>query len=432
VIDVRSSGPARAHGHEIDERAAGTKLKKPDIRLLALDAQAEEVAIEPERPLPVGDAQHNVIKTQDLELRHDGAPAIGRNMMREGPVRSQAVRDAFRSQAEYCRRLGSPFTASLCEVLAAGLDSSSAAGGAILGWEGDPSPLADNVPLRAVGALNALVRSQAAPYLSALYPPNPLLDTAQLSRAVFRALQEHPTQVLHFLSSPPQTNEVGRSAVLIGGFLTIALRTGLPLDLYEIGSSAGLNLLPDRYRYTLGGSDWGPRDSALHLVPGWKGPPPPADASLVIRSRRGCDASPIDLRNRSAQERLVSYVWPDQGDRIARLEAAIAIALSAPVDIDRAEAADWVEEHIELAPLAGITRVLFHSVVWSYLPGDSQSRIRAHLDRAGVAARSDAPLAWLRFELGDPPELRLTLWPSGDEALLARAHAHGTWVRWLA
>ncbi|MGH8317060.1 MAG: DUF2332 domain-containing protein [Steroidobacteraceae bacterium] len=351
--------------------------------------------------------------------------------MKEESRDSQAVRSAFRSQAEYCRRLGSPFNACLCEVLATDLDGSSAGGRAILGWTGDSSPLADNVPLRVTGALNALARSQAAPYLAALYPPNPLPDAGQLSRAVLRALDEDPARLLEFLSSPPQTNEVGRSAVLIGGFLTIARRTRLPLDLYEIGSSAGLNLRADCYGYDLGGAGWGARDAALRLVPGWKGPSPPVDTGLTIRSRRGCDANPIDLQSARARERLISYVWADQSDRIARLEAAISIALAIPVAIDCAEAADWVERQIKLAPVGGATRVLFHSIVWSYLSKESRRRICAHLNCAGVAARSDAPLAWLRFEIAEPPELRLTLWPSGEETLLARAHSHGAWVRWL-
>lgn len=344
---------------------------------------------------------------------------------------SEAVRAAFRSQAEYCRPLGSPFTASLCEVLAADLDASSAAGRAILGWTGDPSPLADNVPLRATGALNALVRSGAVPYLAALYPPSRLPDARELAPAVLRALSEHPEGVIQFLSSPPQTNEVGRSAVLIGGLLTIARRTELPLDLYEIGSSAGLNLRADRYGYRLGDGTWGACDAGLQLYPSWKGSPPPIEAALAIRSRRGCDANPVDLENAGARARLIAYVWADQLDRIARIEAAIAVARSIPAPIDRAEAADWVERNVALAPVAGGTRVLFHSVVWSYLPEESRRRISAHMKRAGAAARADAPLAWLRFELADPPELRLTLWPSGEETLLARAHPHGAWVHWL-
>lgn len=351
---------------------------------------------------------------------------------RAGDTReTHAVRAAFASQAEYCRRLGSPFTASICEALAADLDPSSAAGRAVLGWTGDPAPLADNLPLRTIGALHALARSRAAPYLAALYPPNPTPDDRELARAALRALDEHAGRVLEFLHSPPQTNEVGRSAVLIGGFLTIASRTALPLDLYEIGSSAGLNLRADRYRYRLGSAHWGAPDAALSLAPIWHGPPPPVEAPLAIRLRSGCDANPIDLQNAHARERLVAYVWADQPDRVARVQAAIDIALAFPVAIDRAEAADWAERRIEAGAVAGVTRVLFHSVVWNYLSERSRERIRAHLRRAGAAATAQAPLAWLRFELGNPPELRLTLWPSGDETLLARAHPHGAWVHWL-
>ena len=205
----------------------------------------------------------------------------------------------------------------------------------------------------------------------------------------------------------------------------------ISLDLYEIGSSAGLNLRADCYRYGLGDAAWGARDAPLHLVPGWKGPPPPLDTVLTILSRRGCDANPIDLQDVTARERLIAYVWADQADRIARIEAAIANARSVPATVDCADAADWVEQKIALAPAAGATRVLFLSVVCNYLSEESRIRIRAHLSRVGTAARADAPLAWLRFELADPPELRLTLWPSGEATLLARAHPHGAWVHWL-
>jgi hypothetical protein len=350
--------------------------------------------------------------------------------MKEDSEESNTVRCAFRSQAEYCRRLGSPFTAGVCEALATHLDVSTTAGRAILGWTGDPSPLADNVPLRAVGALNAIARSRAAPYLAALYPPNPPPDPVQLAGALLRALYEHSTSIIPFLGSPPQTNEVARSAVLIGGFLTIAHRTECPLDLYEIGSSAGLNLLPDRYQYRLGDAVWGDPEAPLRLAPRWDGPPPPMDAALTIRSRRGCDASPIDLSDGPARERLAAYVWADQAERVSRVEAAIEIARSCPVIIEGAEAADWVERQLEVAPARGGARVLFHSIVWSYLSENSRSRIRSHLSRAGAAASDEAPLAWLRFELAEPPELRLTLWPSGEETLLAHAHPHGAWVRW--
>src|SRR6185312_16413442 len=120
-----------------------------------------------------------------------------------------------------------------------------------------------------------------------------------------------------------------------------------------------------------------------------------------------CDANPINLGDEAARERLAAYVWADQSERVRRIEAAIEIARAAPVAIDCAEAADWVEQQIEPVPARGSVRVLFHSVVWSYLSEGSRNRIRAHLSRAGAAASIEAPLAWLRYELADPPELRL-------------------------
>ena len=257
--DFQRRGIARALLKHIEETARTSGLRRLYTEASITARPVFEAAgfrvIAPQTVTVRGEAMINYRMEKHLELPTQDSPE------------SQAVRSAFDSQAEYCRRLGSPFTARMCEALAADLVMSNAAGRAILGWTGDPSPFVDNVPLRTIGALNALARSRAAPYLAALYPPNPLPDTGELTRAVLRALDEHPNRLAAFLSSPPQTNEVGRSAMLIGGFLTIAHRTSLPLDLYEIGSSAGLNLHADRYRYHLGSADWGRPDATLYLAP---------------------------------------------------------------------------------------------------------------------------------------------------------------------
>ncbi len=92
----------------------------------------------------------------------------------------------------------------------------------------------------------------------ACYPPHDA-TTEQLRAVVTRVVEEHRTYIETFLSSAPQTNEVGRSGVLVGGFLQIAKETGLPLRLLEIGASAGLNAVWDRYHYQLGAADWGDR-----------------------------------------------------------------------------------------------------------------------------------------------------------------------------
>ena len=152
------------------------------------------------------------------------------------------VRDHFRAQAAACARLGSPFTAALLEFVAERLDERRPVGRALLGWPGDPK--ADAVALRLAGSLHALVLAGTAPSLAAVYPGGAHADDpTALGCAVNGALEAHADFILRFVERPPQTNEVGRSAMLLGGFLTVAAETGLPLRLREIGASAGLNLL---------------------------------------------------------------------------------------------------------------------------------------------------------------------------------------------
>jgi hypothetical protein len=99
------------------------------------------------------------------------------------------------------------------------------------------------------------------------------------------------------------------------------------------------------------------------------------------------------------------------------------------------EAAKWVEERIHQTPgQPGHVRVLFHSVVWRYLPVETQGRIEAHMERCGAQAGSNTPVAWLRFELVDRAPgaaLTLKLWPSGEETVLAYAQPHGLSIEYL-
>jgi hypothetical protein len=237
-----------------------------------------------------------------------------------------------------------------------------------------------------------------------------------------------------FLDSAPQTNEVMRSGPLAAGLLVVAAGTGLPLSLLELGASAGLNLLPDHYRLELGGVTAGDRDSALLLAPEWGGAPPP-DVPLAIGARAGVDLNPLDPGDPADQLRLLSYVWPDQPARLARMRAALAIAARAAPEVVKGDAAAFVERRA--VPVAGVATVVMHSIAFQYFPAETQRRIRAHLEAAGADATADAPLAWLRYEMSDPanpalPELRLTMWPGGGERLLAVGHAHGAHLGWRA
>ncbi len=345
-----------------------------------------------------------------------------------------AIADAFGRQAAFCRAFKAPLTAAVCEAAVLACDAASLTGRTLAGWPGDA--MADALMMRFTSGCNALVRAGRAPQLAALYPPAALPHVAELAAAL-RAVLADPArdaELAGWLAGPPQTNEVARSGVLMPGLMAIAAATGLPLRLFELGCSAGLNLNLAAFGYDLGGVAAGNAASPVQLAPAWTGPPPPA-ARVAVLSRRGTDINPLDVADPAVRDRLMAYVWPDQPERVARAAAAIALAQALPPPIDRADAADWVEHHV--APEAGSVAVVFHSIAFQYFPAATKARIAAHL--ATLAATAAAPVAWLRYEMDDPsqphlPTLRLTLWRGGApaERLLARAHPHGTFLEWLA
>jgi hypothetical protein len=344
---------------------------------------------------------------------------------------------AMELQAGACVQLGSPFSAAVSRAVGQGLRAGGALAELALPWAGRDlrGVFADATPLRFMGALHCLVLAGKAPDLASFYPSRdaePHLDSlAALAEA---AARDHRGWFAEFIKSPPQTNEVNRSIALGAGFLTIARRAALPLRCLEIGASAGLNMNWDRFRHDLGElGAWGPADSPVRLGADWTGAPPPYGVRVEVAERRGCDQNPIDIRDPEAAPRLKAYVWPDQAERMARLAGAIAIASEHRPEVERADAAAWTRIHAR--PVPGLASVLYHSVVWPYLPAQTQADVAAAIATAGESASEAAPFAWLRMEanprdLAGPQELRLTYWPGGDEILLARVHPHGAKVAW--
>lgn len=341
--------------------------------------------------------------------------------------------DAFREQVGWCDRLGSPFTARLLEAMVQDWMAAGPMRTLLPDWTAGP-PGTDLVPLRLAGGLHALALSGRHPALAALYPPAAAqFDAAAIVPLLRRLLVDEAELLRGFLASAPQTNEVTRSAVLIGGYAAIAQATGLPLSLREIGASAGLNLAWDRFHYRLGAQRWGDAASPVQIVSDWRAAAPALPAAIAVADRRGNDLMPVDLRDPQAVLRLRAYVWPDQAARAARLQGAITLARRGLPPVDAGDAADWVERELAV-PRDGVATVLVHSVVWQYLPPATRARIEATLAQAGARATPAAPLAWLRlefYERGAPAELRLTLWPGGAERTLAHSHPHGEWVQWL-
>ncbi|MEC9347500.1 MAG: DUF2332 family protein [Pseudomonadota bacterium] len=341
------------------------------------------------------------------------------------------VRKHFDAQGKSCERLFSPVTARLLRLAAVRLDDTTPFTAAILAWP-DERMKDDALALRFAGALHALVLSGQAPALAAIYPPHPMPAADDAFWAVvMAAIRAHGPFLLDFLDHPPQTNETGRSAVLMLGFQEVARRTGLPLAMFEIGASAGLNMNWDAFAYDYAGATWGPADSPVRLVPEWRGATPPDLVSVTVAGRMACDRNPLDLTDTAERLRLRSYVWPDQPDRLARLDGAIGIALARGHVPVRADAADWAEANLP-APRPGATRVVYHSIFWQYLPRAIQARLVACFETTGAAAPADSPFAWVRME-PDPDDiwrarLSVRIWPDGTERVLAHCDYHGRWI----
>jgi hypothetical protein len=210
--------------------------------------------------------------------------------------------------------------------------------------------------------------------------------------AVSEALVAAEPELLPWLDSAPQTNEVARAA--------------------------------GPYRH--------PR-SGVVLAPEWTGGDPP-EAEIRVVHRRGTDLNPLDVTRPTDRDRALAYIWADQADRLARTDAALAIAASDPPQIDREDAASWLERQLTSDAPSGTTRVVLHSIALQYFPPGAVARITAHLEELGRSATADAPLAWLRYErdpeAGGQPDLRLRLWPDGSDRVLALADPHGGKIEW--
>ena len=167
------------------------------------------------------------------------------------------------------------------------------------------------------------------------------------------------------LARSTQTNEPGRCAVL----LPLLARLPQPLALLEVGASAGLCLLPDRYGYDYDGH-------LLRPEAAWPEPPifPCRPAGTMplpkilpkIAWRAGLDLNPIDVNDPAEAAWLETLVWPEQNARLARLRAAMAIAGTVRPSLTKGDLRhDLVALAAEMPREA--TRVIFHTAVLAYV-----------------------------------------------------------------
>jgi hypothetical protein len=221
-----------------------------------------------------------------------------------------------------------------------------------------------------------------------------------------------------------QTNEVQRAWALLPAFLTLV--DGRPLEVLELGPSAGLNLVWDRYRYGYSTGEWG---SGPLLLSGDDRVPPPAEllaTGVSVVRRRGVDLRPVDVTTDEGARLLESFVWADQAARIERLQTAISILREDPPEL---VAGDYVAALPELLAdrVPGAQLIVFETASTQYLSRDEHERLRESMHHAG----RDEPFVYLTTRSApeeDGYSLKAIDWPSGDERVIVRLDFHGAWL----
>jgi len=337
----------------------------------------------------------------------------------------------FEFQAVGCDLLGSPLYAGLLRQARADLLAGGPTADVLDGHLADPGRSA--LALRMLGGAHALALTGRAPELATFYPSaggtaDPGAGGSYAWPALRRVLAEQGESVRSWLHHPPQTNEVGRGAVLVGMLCHLVAEADLPVRLVEVGASVGLNLRADRFWISAASAAYGDRSSPVQMPGGWRGEPPPVHP-VEVAWRTGGDVSPVDPGTADGRTRLTAYIWPDQTERLARLRGALDLAAAIPVDL-RAEPASRTIARTRLEP--GSWTVVWHSIMRQYLAADEAAALAEGVAALGAAATARARFAYLTFELvrgGDPPAEMVT-WPGAIRRRLGTAPAHGVPVTW--
>jgi hypothetical protein len=337
------------------------------------------------------------------------------------------------ADVEVARRVGSRFYADLLELMRDDAADGGPIRAALRGHERDRVDEWDG--FRLLAGVHRIVLSGQATDLEAHYPSTGGDGDAEAAwPAVRDMIAAGRAEVVDALAHPLQTNAPTRAKALVGGLCLIAEHTGLPIRLLELGASAGLNLRLDRFRYEQDGVTFGPERSPVRFVDFITGGRPPLATGFQVGERAGCDINPIDPTTDEGRLTLLACIFPDESDRFDLLERAIAVARETPAVVERADLSAWVAERLE-APGAGMATVVYHTIVWPYLPDAVREAADAAISAAGQRATAEAPLALLSFEgaKADPAriELHLTEWPGGRRRLLARSSHHPVTVDWL-
>lgn len=263
-------------------------------------------------------------------------------------------------------------------------------------------------------------------------------------------LRENKAWAISYVAGPPQTNEPKRCAVLWSGMQSVLCNMFPQAQgrarLLELGSSAGLNLLLDRYSYQCDAFSFSPPAQAAEAPVmrfEWRGDPIAEKlVQIQVLERKGCDQKPVN-----DMTLLRSYFWADQVERMQLLEKAINFReLETGLVVEQADAAEWIERELTTFPRkqeeeeeeAAAVTFVYHSVFYQYPPQHVRESIARSIANAGARATQAQPLVWLRFEnsaaLGGSDSslflLDAIVYPGGERKILAEAHYHGHWIHW--
>jgi hypothetical protein len=302
-----------------------------------------------------------------------------------------------------------------------------------------------HLPLSLLAAVHYLLLEGLDHPLADVYAGSSDADPAPLFADVCRRNSDEVVAAM--TRRPVQTNECGRSA-LIGPALTWLSERGLgPLALVDVGASAGLNLLCDRYRLDYGSSGaTGPLDSPVTVACRVEGGDPPIAPELPpFVARVGIDRSTVDLSDPDDVRWLLACVWPDTG-RLERTRAAVELGRRDPPTVHEGDANELLPKVLEELPSGAVPVVC---TTWSFSYFSLEQRAAFEEVLSDAARRG--PIAWLcgdgtavstslaehagSVPLGpDDQLLGVDLLSDGvrETILLARVQPHGSWLEWCA
>ncbi|MFC3099702.1 DUF2332 domain-containing protein [Altererythrobacter lauratis] len=339
-------------------------------------------------------------------------------------------------EAEKARSFGKLMVASVFESVARVLPDTPVMRDQMDQWPDDMAGA--GVIFRLNAGLHALARSGRDPALQRIYGAAAKGDMPAphvIDLALRDALNHRAQDLLEWMARPTQTNEVARVAGLAGVLMELNARLALPVELLELGASAGLNLNLPHYRCHIGAARCGPDGSPVQIAPRWIGRAVPQVPFAIARSI-GVDPNPLDIGNAQDCERLHAYIWPGERERSARLAAALELARRLPPRVDRGTASEWLPRQLARVQPPQTRRVVFHSMVVQYMSAQERQKVDAALCDAGQRATPDQPLVRVGLEWTadrSQVELHVTQWSGGDpeDRVVARCHPYGEWFDWV-